>query len=154
MSVTGCDMTPTNGVLKILPSLILKQTFAQYPAINTNYSLSNCTNLQYNNNNWHGIMNSTVLPSFHFGMNHQGFTVARPACLAYDTGRKSENSYFWKDRIIVASTCRRSEQFGCYVTWVWMGNYVYVMTRMLHFYKFTISRRCRRAWKTSRYARE
>ena len=30
-----------------------------------------------------------------------------------------------------------------------MANYVYVMTKMLHFYKFAISRRCRRAWKTS-----
>ena len=94
----------------------------------------------------------TMLPFFHFSTNHQGFAAASPTCAAYDAGRKSENSSFWKDRIIVASTCRRSVQFGCYVTWVWMAKYVYVMTRMLHFDKFTISRRCRPAWKTSRYA--
>ena len=28
-------------------------------------------------------MNSTVLPSFHFGMNHQGFAAARQKCPAY-----------------------------------------------------------------------
>ena len=37
-----------------------------------------------------------------------------------------------------------------------MVNCVYVcvsvMAKMLHFYKFTISRRCRQAWKTSRNA--
>ena len=33
-----------------------------------------------------------------------------------------------------------------------MANCVYVMARMLHLYKFTISRHCRQAWKMSRYA--
>ena len=42
------------------------------------------------------------------GMNHQGLATARPTCPAYVDGRKRENSYFFKDRITVASTCRRS----------------------------------------------
>ena len=33
---------------------------------------------------------------------------------------------------------------------VWMTNFVYVIARMLHLYKFTISRRCRQTCKTSR----
>ena len=142
----------------------LKLTFWQYPrytpitayqtAPNYNTIIIFETVLRQKGNLEHEkILNSTVLPSLHFGMHHQGFAAASPTCPAYDAGRKSENSSFWKDRIIVASTYRQSVQFGCYVTWVWMANYVYVMTRMLHFYyKFTISRRCRRAWKTSTYA--
>ena len=46
------------------------------------------------------MMNSTVLPYFHFGMNHQAVAVVRPTSAAYVNGRKRENSYFWKDRII------------------------------------------------------
>ena len=34
-------------------------------------------------------MNSTVVPSFHFGMNHQGIAAARPTCPVYDAGRKT-----------------------------------------------------------------
>ena len=37
-------------------------------------------------------MNSTVLPCFHFGMNSQCFAAARLTWLAYDDGRKRENS--------------------------------------------------------------
>ena len=52
-------------------------------------------------------MNSTVLPYFHFGMNRQCFAAAILTWLAYDDGRKRENSSAWTDRIIVASTsCR------------------------------------------------
>ena len=42
---------------------------------------------------------------------------ARLTWLAYVDSRKLENSSVWKDRIIVASTCRRSVQFSCYITW-------------------------------------
>ena len=69
---------------------------------------------------------------------------------AYVDGRKLENSSVWKDRIIVASTCRRSLQFGCYITWPWMANCVSVMIKMLPFlFNFTISCHGGRAWKTS-----
>ena len=51
-------------------------------------------------------MNSTVSPYFHFVMNHKGLAAAMPTCPAYVDGRKRENSSFWKNRIIVASTCR------------------------------------------------
>ena len=47
------------------------------------------------------IMNSTVLPSFHFGMNRQCFAAARLTWRAYDNGRELENSSTWKDRIDV-----------------------------------------------------
>ena len=44
-------------------------------------------------------MNSTVAPSWHFGMHHQGLTAVRPTCLAYVDGRTreiylSERSYY------------------------------------------------------------
>ena len=48
--------------------------------------------------------------------------------------------------------CRRSVQFSCYVTWVRMATCFYVMARMRHLYKFTISHRCNGAWKTSSFA--
>ena len=76
-------------------------------------------------------MNSTVLPYFQFGMNCQCFAAARITWPAYVDGRKLENSSVWKDRIIVASTCRRSVQFGCYITSLWMANCVSVMIQML-----------------------
>ena len=63
-------------------------------------------------------MNSTVLPSLHFGMNFQGFPAARLTWPAYDDGGKRENSSAWEGRIIVASTSKRSVGFGCYVTWL------------------------------------
>ena len=59
-------------------------------------------------------MNSTVLPSVQFGMNYHGFAAARLTWPAHVDGRKL--SSVWKDRIIVASTCRRSMEFGCYIT--------------------------------------
>ena len=37
------------------------------------------------------IMNSTVLPYFHFGMNSHGSASARLTWPAYDDGRKREN---------------------------------------------------------------
>ena len=61
---------------------------------------------------WHG------LPMLHSGQ----INVA---------GMKLENSSIWKDRIIVASTCRHSVQFGCYITGLWMANCVSVMIKML-----------------------
>ncbi len=98
-------------------------------------------------------MNSTVLPYFQFGMNCQCFAGARLTWPAYEDGRKLENSSVWKDRIIVASTCRRSVQFGCYIyAWLSMANCVSVMIKMLPLFNFTISSHGRRAWKTSRCA--
>ena len=61
-------------------------------------------------------MNSTVLPYFHFDMNGQCFAAARLTWPAYDDGRKRENSPACKNRIIVESTCRRSVEYGCYIT--------------------------------------
>ena len=61
-------------------------------------------------------MNSTALPCFQFGMNCQGFVGARLALPAYVDGTKLGNSSVSKDRNIVASTCRHSVQFGCYIT--------------------------------------
>ncbi len=68
-------------------------------------------------------MNSTVAPSFplwHVSprpdrclANVPGIQRARHTTYpAYIDGRKHKNSSFVKDRLIVASTCRRSEQFG------------------------------------------
>ena len=69
--------------------------------------------------------------------------------LAYSDGRKRENCSVWKDRIIVASTCWPSVQFGCYITWHWMANCVSVMIKMLPLFNLTISCHGRLAWKTS-----
>ena len=98
-------------------------------------------------------MNSTVLPCFQFGMNCQYFTAARLTWPTYVDGRTLENSSVWKDPITVASTCRRSVQFGCYITWLWMANCVSVMIKMLpKLFNLTISCNGRRAWKTARCA--
>ena len=127
--------------------LWLKLKLRKYPAIDplhTNYIISHSTTLQNNHNIWHGtkaekkywtqkIMISTGLPYFQFSMNSQGFSPARLTWPAYDDGRKRENSSARKHRIIVASTCRRSVEFGRYVTWLWVANCVSVMTKMLHF---------------------
>ena len=140
----------------------IKLTFMQYPAIHTNYIISHCSILQYNHNIWHGtaekkswtrkIINSTVVPCLHFGMNRQCFDAVRLTWPAYDDGRKRENSSVLKDRIIVASTCRCSVEFGCYVTWLWIANCVSVMTKMLSLYNFTIPCHGWWAWKTSCFA--
>ena len=53
-------------------------------------------------------MNSTVSPSCHFGMRHQGMAAARPTCV---DGTKRE-TISQKDCIIVASTWRCSVQVG------------------------------------------
>ena len=98
-------------------------------------------------------MNSTALPSRYFGTHRQCFAAATLTWPAYGDGRKHENCSVWKDRIIVASTCRRSVQFGYYITWLWMANCASVMTKMLPVYNFTIPCRGRRAWKSSHYAR-
>ena len=85
-------------------------------------------------------------------MNCQCFAAARLTWPAYDDGRKLENNYVWTDRIIIASTCRRSVQFVCYITWLWMANCGSVTIKMLTLFNFTISCHGRRAWKTSRCA--
>ena len=115
-------------------------------------------------------MNSIALPSRYFGTHRQGFDVARLTWPAYGDGRKREYCSVCKDHIIVASTCSRSVQFGCYMTWLWitncasvmtkmlplynftMTNWASVMTKMLPLYNFTIPCRDRRAWKTSHSA--
>ena len=97
-------------------------------------------------------MKSTTLPCFQFGMNCQCLYAARLTWSAYVDGRKLEISYVWKYRIVVASTCRRSAQFGCYITWLWMANGVSVIIKMLSLFNFTISCHGRRAWKSSRCA--
>ena len=141
----------------------LKLKFSQYSSIHTNYIKPHCTTLQYNHNIWHGtyaeanlqtrkILNSTALPSRYFGTHRQCFSAARLTWLGYGAGRKRENCSVWKYRIIVASTCRRSVQFGCYITWLWMANCVSVMIKTLPLFNFTISSHGRRAWKTSRCA--
>ncbi len=83
------------------------------------------------------IMISTALPSRYFGTHRQCFAAFRLTLLAYSDGRKRENCSVWKDRILVASTYRRSVQFGCYITWLWMANCPSVMIKMLHLYNFT-----------------
>ena len=93
-----------------------------------------------------------MLSYFQFGMNCQCFSAARLTLLAYVDGKKLENSSVWKDRIIVASTCRRSMQFGCYIPWLWMANCVAVMTKMLPLFNFAISCYGNGAWKTSQCA--
>ena len=98
------------------------------------------------------VMKSTISPYCHFGMHDQGLPAAMLTCAAYIDGKKIKNSSFWKYRIIVASKCRRSVEFGCCVTWTRMGNRFYVIAKMQHLYKFTISHRWNGAWKTSRFA--
>ena len=83
----------------------------------------------------------------HFGMDRQGFARARLTWAAYDDGRKHENCSASKHRIIVASACKRSVEFGR------MANCVSVMTKMLPLYNFTIPCHGRPAWKTSQCAR-
>ena len=118
----------------------LKLKFRKYPSMHTNYIISHSTILQYNHNIWYGsyaekkywtrkTMISTGLPYLQFSMNSRGFSPARLTWPAYDGGRKRENSSAWKHRIIVAFTCRRSVEFGRYVTWLWMANCVSVMTK-------------------------
>ena len=118
----------------------LKLKSRKYPSIPTNYIISHSTILQYNHKIWYGsyaekkywtrkTMISTGLPYLQFSINSQGFSPARLTWPAYDGGTKRENSSAWKHRIIVASTCRRSVEFGRYVTWLWMANCVSVMTK-------------------------
>ena len=62
MNITDITcITPTtyNNVLCkvcLCGVMVLKLTIVQYPAIHTYYSWSNCTNLQYNHNIWHGTL--------------------------------------------------------------------------------------------------
>ena len=134
-----------------LPTL-LELTFRQYPVIHINYIISQYITLHYNHTfdtvlRQKGNLehkNELIQQCCHVS------TLAWTAnALLYDDGRKRENSSAWKDRIIVASTCRRSVEFGCYVTWLWMANCVSTMTKMLPLYNFTIPCHGRRAWKTS-----
>ena len=106
----------------------------------------------YNNHIWHGtlaetnfltrkIMNSTVLPSCYFGTSRQGFSAASLTWPVYVGSRKRENCSVWKDRIIVASTCRRSVQFGCYKTNLgWQIVPALWQKYCLKLYNFTIPR--------------
>ena len=41
------------------------------------------------------------MPSFHFGMNHQGMAAARPTCSAYVDGRKREHKKLFISENIV-----------------------------------------------------
>ena len=140
---------------------MLKLKFSQYSSIHTNYIIPHCTTLQYNHNIWHGNLgrnefanakdnefNSAAISLLWH--HRQCFAAARLTWLGYGAGRKRENCSVWKYRIIVASTCRRPVQFGCYITWLWMANCVSVMITMLPLFNFTISSHGRRAWKTSR----
>ena len=83
-------------------------------------------------------MNSTALPSRYFGTHRHCFAAAILTWPAYGDGRQRENRSVWKDRIIVASTCRRSVQFGFYITRLCMASRASVMTKMLPLYNFTI----------------
>ena len=94
------------------------------------------------------IMNSTALQFRYFGTHCQGFAAASVTWSAYGDNRKREYCSDWKYLIIVASTCRRSVQFGCYISWLWMPNCAFVKTQMLPLYNVTIPCRGRRAWKT------
>ena len=127
----------------------LKLTFRQYPAIHTNYIISHFTTLQYNHNYKTRYLGRNEILNTN---NNEINSAARLTWPANVDGRKLENSYVWKDCIIVASTCRRSVQFRCYITWLWMANCVSVMIKMLPLFNFTISCNGRRAWKTSRSA--
>ena len=134
--------------------------------MHTNYIISDCTTLQYIHNIWHGIRylgrnkifstknnefnSAAIFPVWH---ELPRLRRARLTWPTYGDGRKLENSSVWKDRIIVASTCRRSVQFGCYITWLCMANCVSVTTKLLRLFNFTIPCHARRAWKTSRCAR-
>ena len=142
----------------------LKLKFRKYPSIRTNYIISHSTILQYNHNIWYGsypekkywtrkTMISTGLPYLQFSMNSRVFSPSRLTWPAYEGGRKRENSSAWKHRIIVASTCRRSVEFGRYVTWLWMVNCASVMAIMLPLYNFAIPCHGRSAWKPSQCAR-
>ena len=138
----------------------------KYPSIHTNYLLSHSTILQYNHNIWYGsyaekkywtrkTMIATGLPYLQFSMNSQGFSPARLTWPAYDGGRKRENSSAWKHRIIAASTCRRSVEFGRYVNWTLDGKLCLrdQWQKMLPLYNFAIPCHGRPAWKTSQCAR-
>ena len=127
---------------------IIKLKFRKYPSIHTNYNISHSTN----HNIWYcsypekkywtrKTMISTGLPYLQFSMNRhcQGFSPARLTWPAFEGGRKRKNSSALKHRIIVASTCRCSMEFGCYVTWLWMANCAYVMAKMLPLYPWKVS---------------
>ena len=118
---------------------ILKLKFRKYPLIHTNYIISHSTILKYSYNIWYGsyaekkywtrkTMISTGLPICNLAWTVEAFP-RRETWPAYDSGRKRENNSAWKHCIIVASTCRRSVEFGRYVTWLWMANCVSVMTK-------------------------
>ena len=138
---------------KLTHSCLLKLKFRKYPAIHTNYIISHSTTLQYNHNIWHGtkaekkywtrkIMISIGLPYLQFSINREGFSRSILIWPAYGDGRKRENSSAWKHRIIVASTCRRSEEFGRYVTWLWRANCVSVVQKMLSSLKWCSLNNC------------
>ena len=89
-------------------------------------------------------MNSTALPSRYFGTHRQCFQPVSLTWPAYGDGRKREYRSVLKYRIILASTCRRSVQFGCNTIWLCMANCASVMTKVLPLYNFTIRRKRRK----------
>ncbi len=97
-------------------------------------------------------MNSTVLPSRYFGTHR--FAAASLTWPEYATVRNVKIALSKKIALLLhPHDCRRSVQFGCYITWLWMAKCVSVMTKVVRLYNFTIPCRGRRAWTTSQYAR-
>ena len=109
--------------------------------------LGRCEILNTKNNEFNS---AAIFPIWHELPRLRGGQISVSGIRRHD--RKLENNSVWKDRLIVASTCRRSVQSVCYITWLWMANCVYVMTTMLRLFKITISRHGMRAWTTSRCA--
>ena len=130
-------------VVILVYQLILRLTLRQWerveeelrqcplcPAMRTNRMLHHCTTLQYTVvifdmvvRRKNGFNSVAILPLW---MRHWDLVAAWPAWPAYIDDRKRENIFFLKNRIIVASKCWCSVQFGPYVTWVWMENYAFV----------------------------
>ena len=75
----------------------------------------------------------TVSPSCHVGMHHEGLATARPTCPSYVDGR-----LFLKDRITVASTCRRCIHFGCYVISLEFGQQIVENDRLVNYIGFQV----------------
>ena len=113
----------------------LKLKFRKYPSIHTNYIISHCTSLQYNHNIWHGTSKgrNEFVNAKDNELNSAAISLLwhPPAMLCRHTATVGNVKIaVWKDRIIVASTCRRSVQFGCYITWLWMAHCASLMTKI------------------------
>ena len=75
IQIRHTDDFPSTGT-RLVHIIVLKPTFRKYPVTHTNY-ITHCTTLQYYMTRYLGgekilntkkIMNSTVLPSFKFGV--------------------------------------------------------------------------------------